>query len=127
MFPIIYEIMQWVVTIAGFVAWTLFLPQIVRLVRLKDGSAIDMKLMWGSVFMQGLLLSYGTLQGVVEGVWALVFMYTPNLITVLVLTLVTREVKRHPDQGGVLVKHIEKLLAVIEKLLKPIKKLFSKK
>ena len=105
-----YRAIQWLVMGAGSVAWILFLPQVIRIVRMKDAAAMDLKLLFGSMAMQLLLLTFGILQGLVDGVWALVVMYSPAVFTISLLTIVTVEVKAQPGAGGFFTKMVAKLL-----------------
>lgn len=96
----LYAILQLVVAGLGFVAWMFFLPQITRIVRTKDAAAMSLVLLFGSTAIQYLLLTFGMLQGLVDHVWSLVFMYGPGAITLTVLTIVTIEMKKNPGSGG---------------------------
>lgn len=62
------------VALSGFVSWTIFLPQIRLLLRVKKSDNLSFGTVWGSLALQSLIIT----QSLLKGNWPLAFMISVN-------------------------------------------------
>ncbi|MCA9366564.1 hypothetical protein KC722_03220 [Candidatus Kaiserbacteria bacterium] len=48
----IISLSDWVVVFASFITPAIFLPQIIRIIKLKEANAVSLLMLWGSLFLQ---------------------------------------------------------------------------
>ncbi len=90
------EVIAWLVAGIGVVGWTIFLPQIKLLIRVKTADSISLLLIWGSFAMQVIVLIHILIQEEID--WKLSIIYFTSIACHTVILALIYYYRRWP--GG---------------------------
>lgn len=88
------EIMAWLVATIGLVGWTVFIPQIRLLIKIKKADSISLLLIWGSFAMQSTILTHILIQEIID--WKLSTVFFTSIACQFVILILIYHYRRWP-------------------------------
>ena len=93
----IAEVVDWLVVMAGFFTWVLFVPQIRLLLKEQDSRSISLVTVGGSLVLQSLIF----IQSILKENWPLAFAMGTSVICLIIIVLMICYYRKYP-RGGVI-------------------------